>query len=411
VSNIPTNVELSCAQHPRLKLGAALPRNGVAEISQQRLFALGTLTLQTATKPALATYDLVVSRWENLHGIYADWLQFETNQITTDATSETLTRLSEIVGVALGVAALDAEFHIQINRFQRFQPGGAGRRVDFEYYADGQRFFHETKGTTYNEYVQTMCDDIASQKESTLETVQALGTSGGTMPVNVSGLTGSVALYRQVSRPETSCLITLIDPPVKPQRGARRATEADELACVLRYYRNFYRVTLPLLTNVRSIRLDLWLDEVITGLESGAPAPNQSPANLRTNARAIEPGIPDSPYRGAFFDARFTRRSVLRYPTLAEATAKIASPVSFLGVSNEVTETIRLCRWDDLLSYRDLSAGSPRDHVNGREILESGVLCKRVDPEEVIGRGSSKDYESLRKIARRNVKTSAGSEL
>ena len=399
MSNIPTNVELSCAQHPRLKPGAALPRNGVTDISQQRLFLLGTLTLQSATKPALANYDLVTSRWESLHGVYADWLEFETDQITTDAKSETLTRLSEIVGVALGVAALDAEFDIRINRFQRFQPGGAARRVDFEYYADGERFFHETKGTTYEASVQSMCDSIAGQKDSTLETLQAIGTPVGTMPVNVSGLTGSVALYRHITRPGVSCLITLIDPPLEPQIGARPPREADELACVLRYYQNFYRVTLPPLTNVGSLRLDLWLDDVIAGLQSGGPAPSQSPANLRTNARAFEPGITDSPYRGSFFDARFTKRSLLWYSSLAEATESITSPVSFLGVSNEVTETIQRCRWDDLLSYRDARAGSKQDIENDREILESGVLCKRVDPNEVTNAASSANFDLLRRIA------------
>lgn len=144
MSNIPTNVELSCASHPLLKVGAALPRNGVTTVSQELLFALGTLTLQRSTKPTRATYALVEQKWTDLQGLYADWLDFQANQIVTDASGEDLTKLSEIVGVALGVAALDAEFNIQINRFERFNPGGSARRVDFGYFADGQRFFHET---------------------------------------------------------------------------------------------------------------------------------------------------------------------------------------------------------------------------------------------------------------------------
>ena len=56
VSQIPTNVELSCQQHPRLKPGLDLPRNGFAEVSQERLFSLGTLTLQNSAKPTLASY-------------------------------------------------------------------------------------------------------------------------------------------------------------------------------------------------------------------------------------------------------------------------------------------------------------------------------------------------------------------
>jgi len=395
VSNIPTNVEQSCASHPRLKPGAALPRNGVADISQRRLFALGTLTLQTSTKPTLATYDLVEDRWTSLQGIYADWLQFEPDQIVTDATGETLTKLSEVVGVALGVAALDAEFEIQINRFERFNPGGSARRVDFGYFADGERFFHETKGTTYDEKVQGMCDSIAGQKESTLETLGSTPPVPGTMPVNVSGLTGSVSLYRHITRPTTSCLITLIDPPAGPQEGTRRATEGDELACVLRYYRNFYRVTLRKTKNVSSIRLDQWLDQVIDGLEIGSPAPGHAPNNLRTNARVRDPRNPNSPYAGTIFDARFARRSLLRYDNLRVATESIQAPISFLGVSEEVTEMIHRCRWDDLLSYRDPLAVS----ANDREILESGVLCETIEPAELNYPDSPKNFESLRRAA------------
>jgi hypothetical protein len=68
-------------------------------------------------------------------------------------------------------------------------------------------------------------------------------------------------------------------------------------------------------------------------------------------------------------------------------------------VSNEVTETIQRCRWDDLLSYRDARAGSKQDIENDREILESGVLCKRVDPNEVTNAASSANFDLLRRIA------------
>lgn len=401
VSQIPTNVELSCQQHPRLKPGLDLPRNGFAEVSQERLFSLGTLTLQNSAKPTLASYDLVQAKWASLCDLYADYLTFEAQQITTDATSETLTQLSEVVGVALGIAALDAEFNIEINRFQRYQSGGSGRRVDFEYYAGGQRFFHETKGTTIEPSVQAMCDDIGEQKGSTLENLPANGTSQPNLPVQVSGLTGSVALYRHVNRPQTMSLVTLIDPPPDSRKRTRPASEGDELACVLRYYKNFYQAIQPRLRNVRSISAEQWLTEVISNLSAGLPAPNTSPRNLRINARALEPGARNSPYRGAWFDARFTRRSVLRYPTLAEATASMKSPVTFVGLSREVSELIKACRWDDLLSYRDPRSGGRQAHEDGREILTSGVLSRRVNPREVRT-GSPQSFASLKRFWTRN---------
>jgi hypothetical protein len=402
VSQIPTNVELSCEHHPRLKPGLALPRNGFTEVSQEKLFSLGTLTLQNTAKPTLASYDLTQTKWTSLCDLYADYLTLEAHQITTDATSETLTRLSEVVGVALGVAALDAEFNIEINRIQRYQPGGSGRRVDFEYYAGGQRFFHETKGTIGETTVRGMCNAIGEQKESTLENLHANGTSQSTLPVQVSGLTGSVALYRHIKRPQTASLVTLIDPPPDSQEHTRPASERDELACVLRYYKNFYQGTRPRLTNVKSISAESWLTEVISALSAGFPAPKTSPRNLRINAGAIEPEAPTSPYRGMYFDARFTRRSALRYPTLAEATANMKSPITFVGVSAEVSELIRRCRWDDLLLYRDPRSDGRQASETGREILSSGILSMRVNPESVQI-GSAQNFASLRKFWTRKV--------
>jgi hypothetical protein len=138
MSQIPTNVELSCDSHPRLKAGLALPRNGTVEVSQQKLFTLATLMLQNSAKPTLASYELVQAKWASLSDLYSDYLNFEPQTISTDATTETLSRLSEVVGVALGIAALDAEFNIEINRFQRYQPGGSGRRVDFDGHVAGK---------------------------------------------------------------------------------------------------------------------------------------------------------------------------------------------------------------------------------------------------------------------------------
>lgn len=244
-----------------------------------------------------------------------------------------------------------------------------------------------------------MCDSISEQKESTLSTLASMVAAPGTLPVAVSGLTGSVALYRHVDRPTTNCLVTLIDPPVGDQEGTRRATEADELACVLRYYRNFYRVTLPIISNIRSLRLDVWLDQVIGLLERGATAPEVAPSNLHTNAKVRLPQTPDSTYGGALFDARYAGRSLLRYASLQEASANIASPISFVGVSDEVTEMIRTCRWDDLLSYRDTLARGWTDGRAGREVLSSGVLCERVEPGLVDDGASAQVFAMMRQVA------------
>jgi len=397
VSQIPINVEASCAQHPRLKPGNALPRNGQTRVSQQRLFTLSSLWLQDDAKDEFRTFAQTQLLWNTLNLQYAAYLIFEPNQLTTDAVHEKLTQLSEVVGVGLGMAAMCAQFEINLNRFRRFMTHGSStRRVDYEYYSGGQRFFHETKGTTYDTTVQGMCDDIAQQKDQTLQYVanQAAQNISGAL-IEIAGCTGSVALYRHTQRANFSSLITLIDPPPADSENTRAPSESDELACVLRYYQNFYAATHSSLQNEGSLGLAEWLAQVAGGLEKGQSAPTSAPTNLRSRARVTEPGVPDSLYRGTIFDARLARRSILSFPTFEAANASIPAPVTFLGVSQEVTDLVQGCQWNDLLTYSD--SGSTLEPRDGTDISESGIMSKRIDSEE-INEESRRNFRLLKRI-------------
>jgi hypothetical protein len=397
MAQIPINVEASCAQHPRLKPGNALPRNGQTRVTQQRLFTLGSLWLQDDAKAEFRTFAQTQLLWDTLNLQYSAYLIFEPQQLTTDAVGEKLTQLSEVVGVGLGIAAMYAQFEVNLNRFRRFVTVGSHtRRVDFEYYSGGQRFFHETKGTTYATSVQRMCDDIADQKNQTQQYVadQASQHASGTS-IGIAGSTGSVALYRHTQRTELSSLITLIDPPPVDLEGTRSPSESDELACVLRYYQNFYSVTHSSLQNEGSLGLAEWLAQVASGLEKGQPAPTSPPPNLRVRARLTEPGLPESLYRGTIFDARLARRSVLSFPTFEAANESIPAPVTFLGVSQEVTNLVQGCQWNDLLAYSD--SGSNSELRDGIDISESGIMSKRIDSEE-INEESRRSFRSLKSI-------------
>src|SRR5271167_388641 len=138
MTQISINVEASCSKHPKLKPGSALPRNGQTRVSQQRLFTLGSLWLQDDAKDEFRTFAQTQILWNTLNLQYAAYLTFEPQQLTTDAAGEKLTKLSEVVGVGLGIAAMCAQFEVNLNRFRRFMTiGSSTRRVDFEYYSGG----------------------------------------------------------------------------------------------------------------------------------------------------------------------------------------------------------------------------------------------------------------------------------
>lgn len=358
-------------------------------VSQRRLFSLGSLSLQDNDVAKFKTLEQTQLGWAHLHWQYADYLTFSNDQIQTSANGEKLSKLSEIIGVGLGVGAVYAQFQVNLNRFRRFMAPGSTKRVDFEFYSSSARFFHETKGTTYESTVPRMRDEIMQQKQ---ETAAYIGTLPA--PIAIAGSTGSIALYRHRDRKSFDTSITLIDPPADDAPNSRPATEADELACVLRYYQNFYSITHINSQNPTSLMLTDWLRQVADQLEVGRTAPSIAPKRLYTRGRTREPETRHSVYWGTIFDARIARASVTTYASFDDATEKIKDPVTFLGVSQEVTDIIRRAQWERLLIYADNNAAL--EHRDGVEITDSGILTKRLDPGE-YNQASRSEFNRLRR--------------
>lgn len=68
-----------------------------------------------------------------------------------------------------------------------------------------------------------------------------------------------------------------------------------------------------------------------------------------------------------------------------------------IGVINQyLIRRLQSCRWDALLEYRDRQAAKIVE-LNGRETLASGILSKRIDPEEV-NEESRKSFPTLKRI-------------
>jgi hypothetical protein len=371
-------------------------------VNQQRLFTLGSLYLQDIKKAKVRSFKETRERWSVLHGEYADYLTFEPTEIITDADSERLARLSEIVGIALGMAAMVAEFNVNLNRFNKFMaPGWSKKRVDYEYYSGSLRYFHETKGTTDEQTAFSMRGDIIEKKQDSLSYVARQQLVGDrAQQVSISGCTGSIVLYRHDPKKTFSTQITLIDPPAGEVENTRPASEADELACVLRYYQNFYKVSHPAIQNVPSLTMATWLEEVASGLSLGMATPTAAPRRLRVRPHLAAPDRPNLPYQGTIFDARITWGSVARFPSFEAATAAIPNPVTFLGVSETVTEFIRSCSWTDLLDFHDQA--EVVDETAGLDISGSGIMSMRLDPESV-NKESKKAFLSMKKVLK--VKT------
>jgi hypothetical protein len=330
MSDIPYIVDDSCAGHPLLRRGT-IPRSGFLKMNPRKVFSLGSLVLQDASVNR-RTLKETNRLWSNLHALYGVYLTFSRSQIVASAAGEQLTKVSEIVGIACGLAALESEFEVPRNRITRYLGGGVGRRMDFEFYVDGRRYFHETKGTTYAAKLNSLRHEIVRQAVDTAKTCSSRGNGP-----KLAGTTGSVTLIRQSSRQQFNTSVLLVDPPASP---GHPASERLELAAVLRHYAGVLAVThMRSATNDPPDGLD-WISNIVSVLESGKSPPTAAPKRLLLRGRLTEK-YKSEEFGGSYFDMRATEIAATHFSTFEDATAALSDPVSFVGVTKLVTDLIQ----------------------------------------------------------------------
>jgi hypothetical protein len=394
ITTISVTVEDSCKNHPLIGAGATFPRKNKLTITPEILFGVGSLRCQSADLE-LYSYDDTVKLWQSLHQIFGRYLALLNVKITAVATGEHLRDISEFIGVSYGLVAVNSELSVPLNRIRRFSPAGKGKRVDFEFYINNARFFHETKGTTIPGRVAGLRDDILKQKTSTKAYCNQKGQTAA------SWITGSIALYPHRKRPTIGPEVFLIDPPVDANSAVQNIRATEDLITVLRYYQTFYAVTHLAPTDRKRISLAKWIAGIIHDLNRGETAPTETPGNLESRPRLAEPGAETSIFKGTIFDARITRRNVARFADFEAATKSILAPQTFVGVSQDVTDLITQCRWNELLEYRlDLDVGSATKGRPGT--LPTGILVKNLkEPDPDWEAKALNEFNQMKKAIQR----------
>lgn len=378
MSSISYTVDASCATHPLLAVGTALPRSGHISMSVRRLFCYGTLTLQDKNHIKRKQFKDVLPLWQFLEGLYGDYVQDEIGGLSTMATSEQLTKLSELVGVACGAKVLCEAFNVNPNRLIRYQGSGSAR-LDFEFYKDGHRYFHEMKGSTYGTKLNQLVQAISKQKLSA--------------PVGVRASSGTITIYEQASRRMYGTFVHLLDPPT--EGAPALANRNQELGAVLVYYRNVLSVT-------HSGNAMPWLAKVIQSMRLGHEPPTRPPNDLYMAGRVREPTV-DAPtgYSGTVFDRRVYAESVARFENFDAATDVIRRPLFFFGVSDMVVAAIADCRWNDVLSFHDPNAFEEigQQDRDVRLVLSSGVVTRDLIEPDLIAEfelAARSDFASIK---------------
>jgi len=370
MTTISYTIDKTCKKHP---LCPPKRPPGTISVSERRLFGYGSLWLQDP-KIGRRTYEDTKPLWDTLHRQYNDYLTYGKTELRTKASGEPLTRLSEVVGIGCGLAALVRAFPVKLNRLTRYLGGGKGRRLDFEWAAAGARYFHECKGTTYPDRFDPVYQQIVQQKSDTKARC-ALQNYGPPL----TAATGSIVLYQHDKRTSYGTQILLVDPPVQGD-SAQPEPESRELARVLRHYLGYFEVTHQRPHNSGLIGLADWLPGVIETLERNGRPPSTPPKGLHPTGRVRDPLEPPLPYSGTIFDSRTTSWAVANFANFAEASAHLNEPVTFVGVRDDLTALIARCNWDDVLSFHDANAALEDD--GERVILESGVMTAKLSPGE-----------------------------
>ncbi|MCU1250073.1 MAG: hypothetical protein JWQ49_3102 [Edaphobacter sp.] len=387
-SKIKVRIEESCKAHPLFSVGSSVPRTAELEVSPRRLFGFGSLALQNPDVEGRRTPAEAEGLWSSLNELYGVFLEFTANNITASPPAEDLIKLSEYVGVGCGLAALCEQLDLNVNRISRFIVGGTQRRADFEFYSGGNRFFHETKGTTHKKRITGLRKDIKAQKGGTVAYCAANGPE-------VAASSGSVALYRHTSRNDFASEVIFIDPPTGDQPGAREVRTEDELICVLNYYKNIYALTYRQAPGRRLVNIATWVSQIIGRLREGFEPPTSAPQSLFATPRLTERHR-EANYAGTILDSRTTIESARKYKDFEEASRNERAPVRFVGLAEDVTSLIRACDWGGLLAYRQVGEQGAKDNAN-TELLSSGVIIRDIEGEEELEAASRNLFNALHK--------------
>jgi hypothetical protein len=264
------------------------------------------------------------------------------------------------------------------NRISRFIATSSGKRMDFEFTVRRRRYMLEVRGTT-GEYTQKkMIGEVEPKKLS--------ASSRG-----YAAHAGAVTLYSQGSRRDH---VALVDPPA----GGGEATPLDELAAVLSYYHNVYRLTHT--ADAFCQDLAAWLARYEAGESpSGPPAPSRR-ANPRPRVSIEHEGV--GRIRGTVYDARLSAAAIARFGTFAEATEATPTPTCVVGTRPGLDEIISRGDWSQLSEYGGGSTHENEDDDNSlTSLLRSGVAVVPIQLSRDETAVASSQFALLRRLYER----------
>lgn len=145
-------------------------------VTKVDIFRLGILTFDPPTTIKEDDFEYQQSKAPYLQKLYEDYISLTSSSVITNAQGETGSKVSEIIGVGVGLAYAVKILKIIPNKIKRILIKGKGKRLDFEVIKRKQRFEIETRSTSYKGSVNKMMNEVLEKKAGKPNTAMRFGT-------------------------------------------------------------------------------------------------------------------------------------------------------------------------------------------------------------------------------------------
>lgn len=135
------------------------------EFDKMDIFKYGILNEAVPPKIKENEFDYLESKIPFLFGLYQDFIELDTDRIINLSEEENSKRISETIGVGVGLLYTTKLLKINPNAIQRIKAQKKKKYLDFKVLTQSKQYEIETKGTINHSKKNSLLNDILAKKK------------------------------------------------------------------------------------------------------------------------------------------------------------------------------------------------------------------------------------------------------
>jgi hypothetical protein len=145
------------------------------DISKNDIFQFGILTWEVPVHIREDDFEYLQGRLPAFQQFNDDYISLKPSAVVTNARGESAIKISEIIGVGVGLAYATKLLSVVANRVKKIGRDGTKKRLDFEILKDGKRYEVETRSTSYSSSINRMLTEVLAKKAEQEDTAIRFG--------------------------------------------------------------------------------------------------------------------------------------------------------------------------------------------------------------------------------------------